>query len=126
MEHENPQSEELVDEARTVRPYTLTGGRTRPLHDDLPIESLVDAQTPSSEIRGTPERATIVEMTTVGLLSIAELSAYLHLPLGVVRVLVGDLAEEGVVIVHRPSETVADPASNLEVLESVLNGISAL
>ena len=60
------------------------------------------------------------------MLSVAELSAHLHLPLGVVRVLVGDLADEGRVVVHRPSATTANPAADLKVLESVLNGISAL
>lgn len=117
---------ELIDEARTVRPYTLTGGRTRPLLDDLPIESLVSAAPQPPSVRRTPERDQIVELTLGRMLSIAELSAYLHLPLGVIRVLVGDLAEEGSVQIHRPSETVRDPASNLEVLESVLNGITAL
>jgi hypothetical protein len=121
-----PGGHEIIDEARTVRPYTLTGGRTRPLREDLPIESLVSAQTGQEGVRRTPERDRIVELTLGRLLSIAELSAYLHLPLGVIRVLVGDLAEEGSVLIHRPSETVRDPAGNLEVLESVLNGITAL
>ena len=58
--------------------------------------------------------------------SVAELSAHLSLPLGVVRVLVGDLADEGLVVVHTGSPTAAPPAANLKVLESVLDGISAL
>jgi Protein of unknown function (DUF742) len=37
------------------------------------------------------------------LLSIAEVSAHLHLPLGVIRVLVGDMADEHLVMVHRPT-----------------------
>jgi len=58
---------------------------------------------------------------------VAEISAHLALPLGVVRVLVGDLADSGLVVVHAgasPSERT--PAANLKVLESVLDGISAL
>ena len=58
--------------------------------------------------------------------SVAELSAHLSLPLGVVRVLIGDLAEEGLVVVHTGSPSAAPAATNLKVLESVLNGISSL
>jgi hypothetical protein len=45
----------------------------------------------------------------------------------VVRVLVGDLADDGLVFVHTGTPTSQAPASaQLKVLESVLNGISSL
>ncbi len=59
-------------------------------------------------------------------MSIAELSAHLNLPVGVVRVLVADLAEEGLVGVAGSESPQHNPAATLRVLESVLNGISAL
>ena len=55
------------------------------------------------------------------ILSIAEVSAQLHLPLGVIRVLVGDMADEHLVIVHRPAQAGGRP--DLALLERVLSGL---
>ena len=118
--------EETVEEARVVRPYALTRGRTRPGRSDLPLEALVRVVTGATDPVGTAERRRILDLTREQILSVAELSAYLSLPLGVVRVLVGDLADEGLVVVHTGSPAAAPPAANLKVLESVLDGISAL
>jgi hypothetical protein len=118
--------EESVEEARVVRPYALTRGRTRPGRSDLPLEALVRAVAGATDSLGTAERRRILDLTREQILSVAELSAHLSLPLGVVRVLVGELADEGLVVVHTGSPTAAPPAANLKVLESVLDGISAL
>jgi hypothetical protein len=118
--------EELVEEARVVRPYALTRGRTRPGRSDLPLEALVRVVAGATDAVGTAERRRILDLTREQILSVAELSAHLSLPLGVVRVLVGDLADEGLVVVHTGSPAAAPPAANLKVLESVLDGISAL
>jgi hypothetical protein len=118
--------EESVEEARVVRPYALTRGRTRPGRSDLPLEALVRVVAGATDPVGTAERRRILDLTREQILSVAELSAHLSLPLGVVRVLVGDLADEGLVVVHMGSPTAAPPAANLKVLESVLDGISAL
>lgn len=118
-----------LEEARTVRPYTVTGGRTRARTADLPLEALVRALGPVPTGGGLAlERQRILELTGERILSVAELSAHLHVPLGVVRVLVGDLAAEGLVAVYGAGATTASstPATDLSVLESVLNGISAL
>jgi hypothetical protein len=118
--------DEVVEEARTVRPYALTRGRTRAGSGDLPLEALVRGVAGTADPTSTPERRRIIELSTASILSVAELSAHLSLPLGVVRVLVGDLADEGLVVVHTGSPSAAPAATNLKVLESVLNGISAL
>jgi hypothetical protein len=110
-----------------VRPYTVTGGRTRPSGTDLPFEALVEALTgPRSD--HSPESRRILGLAAGHYLSVAELSAHLHLAVGVVRVLVGDLADEGVVRIHGLTATSSSPApaATLSVLESVLNGITAL
>ena len=116
------------EDARVVRPYALTRGRTRPGRQDLPLEALVRSVPGSSDPVGTSERRRILELTREQILSVAELSAHLSLPLGVVRVLVSDLADEGLVLVHTttPTAAMSSPATNLKVLESVLNGISSL
>ncbi len=118
--------DEAVDEGRVVRPYALTRGRTRSGRGDLPLEALVRGVAGITDPTSTPERRRIIELSTASILSVAELSAHLSLPLGVVRVLVGDLADEGLVVVHTGSPSAAPAATNLKVLESVLNGISAL
>jgi hypothetical protein len=123
-----------VEEAAAVRPYARTGGRTRPSGEVvLPIEALVSSvPEPESLLhRHTAETRRILELSADQYVSIAELSAHVRLPVGVVRVLVGDLVDEGLAHVHGNGgdDTVTaalDPATTLSVLESVLNGISAL
>ena len=118
-------------EARTVRPYAVTGGRVKSSRADLPLEALVELM--PGAVAGTglpPERRAILHHAAAGYISIAELSALLHLPLGVVRVLVSDLADQQYVRVHSSQpldiQTGQSPALSLSVLESVLNGIAAL
>ncbi|MGN6599434.1 MAG: DUF742 domain-containing protein [Actinomycetes bacterium] len=111
------------EEAFAVRPYMVTKGRVR--RDDLPMESLVRTISDVGD-ETVKERRGILELTATRMLSVVELSAHLKLPLGVVRVLVGDLADEGRVAVHRPASASGGPAADLTVLESVLDGIAAL
>ena len=117
-----------AEEASTVRPYMVTGGRTRSRSDVMPIEALVKATGARPGSLHQPEKRRILELTERQYLSIAELSAHIHLPVGVVRVLVGDLSDEQLVRIHgvNGSERTYDPATTLSVLESVLNGISSL
>lgn len=113
--------------APDVRPYTLTGGRTRSVTGDLPLEALVEALAASPSGR-TPEERDLLALAAGGFVSVAELSARTRLPLGVVRVLVGDLEAAGLLSVHglgsTPGESSAVPSMSL--LESVLDGICAL
>jgi hypothetical protein len=110
---------------RLVRPYAITGGRTRSrsAHIQLAIEALVVA----TEDGGGGRVLTLERRTIAGLavtpVSVAEISAHLQVPLGVARVLVGDMAEEGLVQVHQPSN---DSRPDIVLLERVLNGIRAL
>jgi hypothetical protein len=109
---------------RRVRPYAMTGGRTRPTHDDLEIEALV-----STTSVGEPTPKLTVEQHAIAalchdLLSIAEVSAQLHLPLGVIRVLVGDMADEHLVIVYRPAH--AGDRPDRALLERVLYGLHTI
>jgi hypothetical protein len=122
-----PPGDEISYEERTVRPYAMTGGRTRPSGDVLPIEALVSAlRQPTAQ--QTAEKRRILELSGGQYMSIAELSAHVRLPVGVVRVIVGDLVDEGLARVHGSGNNspTHDPATTLSVLESVLNGISAL
>ena len=59
-----------------------------------------------------------------GSMSVAEISAYLSVPLGVARVLVGDMTEEGYVDFNRGRPSGDRP--DLKLLERVLDGLQAL
>jgi hypothetical protein len=114
-----------VEETYAVRPYAVTGGRTRPSSSDLPIEALVQSlRAPGPGM--TAETVKILDLTATEFLSIAELSAHVKLPVGIVRVIVSDLADEGKVRIHGIANGQEGLANSLSVLESVLNGISSL
>ena len=118
--------DEADDQAYAVRPYALTGGRTRASKPDLALEALVQAVASPETLGLTPERRRILELTAHQFLSVMELSAHVELPVGIVRVIVSDLADSGSVRIHGLSSSSAAPATSLSVLESVLNGISSL
>src|SRR5690606_4364448 len=81
-------------ETRTVRPYAVTGGRVRCANTDLPLQALVQVLPGSTTAQGpTRGRRAILERAAANHTSVAELSALLHLPLGVVRVLGSDMSE---------------------------------
>jgi hypothetical protein len=113
------------NQGRLVRPYTLTGGRTRPSHDDLELEALVSTTSlgESTDLSLSYEQQSIA-MLCRDVLSVAEVSARLDLPLGVARVLVADMADEGLVIVHRPTSPGDRP--DLALLERVLYGLRTI
>lgn len=106
-----------------VRPYAITGGRTRAA-TDVPIEAIV-YRTPKGE--QAQARLSLERGQIIGLLatpqSAAEISARLRLPLGVARVVLGDLVDEGYVALNTRS---ASGRPDLRLLERVLDGLQAL
>jgi hypothetical protein len=102
----------------------MTGGRTRPTHDDLEIEALVATTSIGEQTPKLTVEQRAIAALCHDLLSIAEVSARLHLPLGVTRVLVGDMADERLVIVHRPAQ--AGDRPDLTLLERVLYGLRTI
>ncbi|MDE0572018.1 DUF742 domain-containing protein [Demequina sp. B12] len=121
------------EEAYTVRPYAVTGGRVSAASKDLPMEALVEARSTTQTFTGlTPEKKKILQLAAGQYQSIAELSAHTRLPLGVVRVLVTDLATDNHLVIHTGG-TANDKSTHdesgglsLSLLESVLDGIAAL
>ncbi|MFE3790260.1 DUF742 domain-containing protein [Streptomyces goshikiensis] len=125
-----------------VRPYSLTGGRTR-FTQVLHVETFVAALEPKAsepqpadgKADGTgngtgngkgdrmPEMPAIVEVCR-RMRTIAEISALLKLPLGVVRVLVSDLADQGRIRVYGTGHGAGRPERAL--LERVLSGLRRL
>jgi hypothetical protein len=76
-----------------VRPYVLTGGRTTTRHN-LYVHTLVSVERydPATAARLSPEARRLYERAAAGFQSVAELSAYCGVSLGVTRVLLEDLA----------------------------------
>ena len=109
---------------RLVRPYTVTGGRTRPTYADLELETLVSTTSLGETSPDLSLERRSIALLCRDILSIAEISARLDLPLGVARVLVGDMAEEGLVQVHRPAQVGDRP--DLALLERVLYGLRTI
>ncbi|WP_181776973.1 DUF742 domain-containing protein [Amycolatopsis pittospori] len=108
-----------------VRPYTRTGGRTRTAHD-LALEALVSTSDDGRRYRGvrTIEHRQICDLC-LDTRSIAEIAAHLRLPLGVVKVLVGDMADAGLVLIHQ-TELIMGDSSSRAFMERVLQGLRAL
>jgi hypothetical protein len=104
----------------------MTGGRTRSAGAEIPLEALVivtqmgRAQAPTLAW----EHRAIAELCASPM-SVAEVSAHLKVPLGVARVLVGDMAAEGLVEMSGASGNEVAP-NDLNLLERVLNGLRAL
>jgi hypothetical protein len=107
-----------------VRPYTVTGGRTRTATFGLELITLVVALPLDPwQVGLDAEYAEIVRMCQQPL-SVAEVSARLDLPLAVVKVLLGDLIEEKYLIFR--SAAPRDEVPDMRLLRTVLDGIRDL
>jgi len=93
-----------------VRPYAVTSGRTKPAGAAIDMVALVSALRsasladlgPDQESELGPEHLRVLESCRLPI-AVADLAADLDLPLGVVRILVADLREHGLVNVRQPA-----------------------
>jgi hypothetical protein len=97
---------------------------------DIAIEALVET-TPRGRSVGSPggggrEQQYIVTLCDGRLQSLAEISARMQLPLGVARVLVADMAAEGLVAIYEPASLDGNDAVGTDLLERVLSGLRRL
>ncbi|WP_019631042.1 DUF742 domain-containing protein [Actinomadura atramentaria] len=108
-----------------VRPYALAKGRARHADGDgLDLLATVRAREPLPDPDAlTPEEETILELCRAPV-PVAEVAAELALPLGVVRVLLGDLLERRL-IAARPPETVSG-RPDTRLLKEMIDGLRAL
>lgn len=105
-----------------VRPYFTTSGRTRPQHHGLRVETMIEA-TPAgiaSAAELHPEPRAIVHLCAAPH-PVAAVAAKLRSPLGVIRVLVGDLADGGLIRPHSVDPLVDD----IRLLERLIEGVRA-
>jgi Protein of unknown function (DUF742) len=111
-----------------VRPYALTGGRTAPAGDTLlDLISIVAASAPLSVSAGppalSPEHRKLLELCQQPV-TVADLTADVDLPLGVVRVLLADLIADGLIAVQQRRAPV--PQARHDLLQEVLDGLRSL
>ncbi|PWI10808.1 DUF742 domain-containing protein [Streptomyces sp. NWU339] len=120
-----------------VRPYSLTGGRTRFGHVLL-VETFVAAtaeleaaeqrkELTQGSLKSTimPEMRAIVELCR-RMRTVAEIAALLRMPLGVVRVLLSDLADQGKIRVYGTGTGHGTGRPDRVLLERVLSGLRRL
>lgn len=112
------------DAGPVVRPYALIGGRTRPSGETFDLVSMITAvrESPADLDGLEPEHLTLLRLCRLPT-SVADLAADLDLPLGVVRVLLSDVRQRGLIAVHHPVPTrLTDP----QLLREVADGLRRL
>lgn len=123
---DTPEWSASENEPNLVRPYTLTAGRTgSSVH--LPLEAPIEALESARYHQWQPNdvRGEIVELCASSP-SVAEISARLDLPLGVARVLIGDLVVSGYLRVHTTLDERSTVEERRELIGRTLRGLRAL
>ena len=108
--------------ARLVRSYTITSGRTKAAVD-LPMEATLRRQGFDDE-PGDGPRQRILRVCESR--SVAEVSALVSMPIGVVRVLLGNLVKEGKVRVQATLTDTSSSDERRDLIERTLRGLRAL
>jgi hypothetical protein len=109
-----------------VRSYVLTGGRTRHSGEAFDLVATVSA------IRGqladpgrlTPEHAAVLQLAGTPT-TVVDIASDVDLPLGVVRILLADLREYGLVVIQAPVPMRAQHVDR-NTLREVLHGLRGL
>jgi hypothetical protein len=107
-----------------VPAYALTQGRTRSVGRELGLETLVTATEYGNRNESSVQMEShAILMMTSRPISVAEIGAALHVPIGVARVLVSDLADAGYLTVSMPVGMDENGRPNRQVLERLLDGL---
>lgn len=109
------------DHRRLVPAYLATTGRARPSRNTLDRLSVLHSPAEPSTSGLRPEQRRLLELLQPGPLSLAETAAHLRLPLSVVRVMVADLVDAGLLSARAPVPDAELP--DRQILEKVLDGL---
>jgi hypothetical protein len=126
MAPEPPERIWVDDEAGpVVRHYARTSGRTRPVRGEFDLITLVmtTRAAATGDISLQPEHQRIVTLCR-NPTSVAELATHLDVPVGTVRVLLGDLLDRGYIRTRSPGPATHLP--NERVFKAVLDGLRSL
>ncbi|MTD58963.1 DUF742 domain-containing protein [Amycolatopsis pithecellobii] len=121
--------EPLDEETAAVRPYALTGGRTKASYA-LELETLVSvkdavaARLDAGTTMQLEHRQIVEECRSPR--SVAEIAALLRIPVGVARVLISDAADAGLITVHKTVSGSDNAEAHLMLMERVLSGLRRL
>lgn len=117
-------SDAWIDDAAgpLVRSFALTGGRGRPKNDAFDLLTYVVTTDEAANMRRMlhPEQRAIVDRARTPA-SVAEIASYVDLPVGVVRVLLSDLAERGAI-----TTVDSHPVPDDDLLKAVIRGLQSL
>ncbi|ATW51934.1 DUF742 domain-containing protein [Streptomyces xantholiticus] len=123
-----PEAQWFDDEGagRHVRPYAITGGRTRHSQHAFALITLVVTRSLDDVGHGPlePESAEILELCRDRAVAVAEIAAHLDLPVSVVKVLCGDLLNSSLILVQSPPDESEKPS--VELIERVMDAIRQL
>jgi hypothetical protein len=113
-----------------VRPYAVTSGRTKPSGAAIDMVAQVSALRrisvadldPEQVAKLGPEHLRVLKSCKLPI-AVADLASDLDLPLGVVRILIADLREQGLVNVRQPSSS---GLSDVGILKEVADALRRL
>lgn len=109
------------DAGPVVRPYALTGGRTRPTGETIDLLAVVSSADtgPVDGLLLEPEYLEVIRQCRQPK-SVADLASDLDLPLGVVRILLSDMRQNGLVAISPPARArLADPQLLKDVADAL-------
>jgi predicted Rossmann fold nucleotide-binding protein DprA/Smf involved in DNA uptake len=107
-----------------VRLYARTGGRTVARRDDFELSTMICCAPDAAHRPGlSSEQSTILRLSREPV-STTEIAAHLGMPIGPVRVLLGELRDAGLIVAPQVRPADADPSR--PVLERLLSGLRAL
>ncbi|MFF7140377.1 MULTISPECIES: DUF742 domain-containing protein [Streptomyces] len=115
-----------AEAGRHLRPYAITGGRTRHSRHTFTLITLVVSRS-TREARHEdlePESAQILGLCRDRAVAVAEIAAHLDLPVSVVKILCGDLLNASLIVVQAPPGQ--DDQPSVELIERVMDGIRRL
>lgn len=103
-----------------VRPYALTGGRTRPTGETIDLVAIVSSTTViMDELMLQPEYVAVIRQCRQPK-SVADLASDLDLALGVVRIMLSDMRDQGLIVIRPPAlNRMTDPKLLKDVADAL-------
>lgn len=112
------------DDPAIVRPYAWTSGRTQS-ENEIRVEAMISTRPELDDtVLANVEHCSIARLCRSPK-SVAEISAELEIPLQVAKIVLGDMVETGLVVVHRTTG-LSGGSSHLDLMERVLGGLRRL
>ncbi|MCF2532142.1 DUF742 domain-containing protein [Yinghuangia soli] len=113
---------ELADADAYIRPFIITGGRTSPLADGLRLETLIRALPAALSAPLAFEARRVVELCQQPC-SVAEIAAAMRVPVGVARVVIGDLLAGNLVFCHETPRAESMPVHTIERIRDLVRAL---